>query len=80
VDLAGGYRPHDGDIDRRVVERMLEPASALFREGRLAVSEVHQMRDGQLYWGMLSAIAGGASFYGFERCAWGETRHVVPRS
>jgi uncharacterized protein len=61
VDLAGGYRPHDGDIDRWVVERMLEPASALFREGRLAVSEDHQLRDGQLYWGMLGAIAGGAS-------------------
>jgi AAA+ ATPase superfamily predicted ATPase len=61
VDLAGGYRPTDGDVDRWTIERLLDPASALFREGRLAVSEDPQLRDGQLYWGMLSAIAGGAN-------------------
>ncbi len=61
VDLAGGYRPADGDIDRWVIDRLLDPASALFREGRLAVSEDQQLREGQLYWGMLAAIAGGAN-------------------
>lgn len=60
VDLAGGYRPTDGNIDRWTIERMLDPASALFREGRLAVAEDQQLREGQLYWGMLAAIAGGA--------------------
>ena len=61
IDLAGGYRPEDGDIDRWVINRILDPASALFREGRLAVAEDQQLRDGQLYWGMLTAIAGGAN-------------------
>ena len=60
VDLAGGHRPTDGDIDRWTIERMLDPASALFREGRLAVAEDQQLRDGHLYWGMLAAIADGA--------------------
>ena len=61
VDLAGGYRPLDGDIDRWVIDRILDPASALFREGRLAVSEDQQLRDGQLYWGMLAAVAAGSN-------------------
>jgi uncharacterized protein len=60
IDHAGGHRPTDGDIDRWTIQRILDPSSALFREGRLAVAEDQQLRDGQIYWAMLSAIAGGA--------------------
>ncbi len=60
VDLAGGRRPTDGNIDGWVIDRLLDTSSALFREGRLAVSEDAQLGDGQLYWGMLAAIAQGA--------------------
>ena len=44
-----------------MIDRILDPASALFREGRLAVSEDQQLRDGQLYWGMLAAVAAGSN-------------------
>ena len=61
LELAGGHIPALGDVDAWVVERLLDPASALFREGRLAVSEDNQLGDGHLYWGMLAAIAQGAT-------------------
>jgi DNA-binding MarR family transcriptional regulator len=70
VDLAGGYRPTDGNVDRWIIERLLDPSSALFREGRLAVAEDQQLRDGHLYWGMLAAIAGGAD-------RWAELSHIL---
>jgi uncharacterized protein len=60
LDLAAGRRPTDGDIDKWVIECLLNPASALFREGRLAVSEDQQLGDAQLYWSLLAAIAQGA--------------------
>jgi uncharacterized protein len=59
--LAGGDAPqHDADLARWVADRLLDPSSSLFREGRIVVSEDPQLGDQQLYWGLLSAIASGA--------------------
>jgi uncharacterized protein len=59
--LAGGDAPrHDADLARWVADRLLDPSSSLFREGRIVVSEDSQLGDQQLYWGLLSAIASGA--------------------
>ena len=60
LELAAGQAPERGDVDRWVMQKLLDPSSALFREGRLAVAEGGDLGDGQLYWGMLGAIAAGA--------------------
>jgi uncharacterized protein len=57
-DLAGSL-PERGDIDKWVVRRLLDPRSALFREGRIVVSEDSMLVDQQLYWSVLGALAAG---------------------
>jgi hypothetical protein len=42
-----------------VCRRLLEPSSALFREGRIVVAEDTELVDQQLYWGLLGAVASG---------------------
>jgi uncharacterized protein len=55
-----GELPVDGDIDRWVVEQVFNPASPLFREGRVVVAEDPALADQSLYWGVLGALADGA--------------------
>ena len=57
--LAAGDLPRTGGIERWVVRRLLDPSSALFREGRVVVAEDTELVDQQLYWGLLGAIAAG---------------------
>ena len=59
VELAQDDRPSDGDVDAWAVRRLLDPSSALFREGRIVVTEDASLGDRQMYWGLLSAIADG---------------------
>jgi uncharacterized protein len=56
--LAAGELPNRG-VERWVLRRLLDPSSALFREGRIVVAEDSELADQQLYWGLLSAIAVG---------------------
>ena len=56
----GGHPPIDGDIDRWVVGNVLDPASPLFREGRVVIAEDPALAEQSLYWGVLGAIADGA--------------------
>ena len=56
--LAGGVPSH-GDIESWVARRILDPASPLFREGRLLVAEEPAFSDRAMYWGVLGAIAEG---------------------
>lgn len=51
--------PRRGDIDTWVVRRLLDQRSALFREGRIVVSEDPILADQHLYWGVLGALAEG---------------------
>ncbi len=61
LQLADGDTPGvDGDLDAWVVRRMLNPASSLHRDGRIAVAEDAQLGDRQLFWGLMSAVADGA--------------------
>ena len=62
--LASRDSPTDGDLDRWVVDRLLDPPSSLFRDGRIAVAEDVQLGDQQRYWGLLAAIADGARTWG----------------
>lgn len=57
--FAAGDRPTDGDIRRWVLRRLLDPSSALFREGRVVVAEDEELSDQQLYWGLLGTVASG---------------------
>jgi uncharacterized protein len=72
--LADGDTPKDGNLDRWVVDRLLDPSSSLFRDGRIAVAEDLQLGDQQRYWGLLAAIADGARTWGALETALGQTR------
>ena len=60
LGFAAGARPRGGDVNSWVRRRLLEPASALFREGRIVVTEDDALADQRLFWGLLGAIATGA--------------------
>jgi uncharacterized protein len=62
--FAAGDRPLDGDIRRWVLRRLLDPSSALFREGRVVVAEDEELSDQQLYWGLLGTVASGVRRWG----------------
>lgn len=62
--FAGFDRPTNGNIDRWVCRRLLDPSSALFREGRVVVAEDEELVDQKLYWGLLGAVASGKSRWG----------------
>jgi uncharacterized protein len=64
----------DGDIDGWVIRRLLNPASSLYRDGRIAVAEDSQLGDRQLYWGLMSAVADGARRWSEIQAALGTGR------
>jgi uncharacterized protein len=57
--FAAGDLPSPGNIERWVLRRLLDPSSALFREGRIVIAEDTELVDQQLYWGLLGAVASG---------------------
>ncbi len=59
LELASEDRPQGTRLDDWVVRRLLEPASALYREGRVVITEDSALTDRQLYWALLAAIADG---------------------
>lgn len=59
-DFAGADRPASvADIDRWVVDNLLNPSSAFFREGQILLEEESAISDDALYWSVLTAIASG---------------------
>lgn len=58
-DFAAGDRPDDGDVGGWAVRNLLNPASPLFREGRVVVAEDPALSEQALYWSVLGAIADG---------------------
>lgn len=60
LGFASGERPKGGDVNGWVRRRLLAPGSALFREGRIVVTEDDALADQRLYWGLLGAIATGS--------------------
>ncbi len=62
--FAAGDLPSPGNIERWVLRRLLDPSSALFREGRIVVAEDTELVDQQLYWGLLGAVASGKRRWG----------------
>ncbi len=59
-DFAGSDHPDSlADIDRWVVNNLLNPSSAFFREGQILLEEESDISDDALYWSVLTAIAAG---------------------
>jgi AAA+ ATPase superfamily predicted ATPase len=59
-DFCAGDAPADtADIDAWVVRRLLNPASAMFREGRVLLAEETAIIDPAPYYAVLAAIARG---------------------
>lgn len=58
--MSGGT-PGRGELDQWVADGLLDPASAIFREGNVLVYEQPDVADPALYFSVLGAIAGGAA-------------------
>jgi uncharacterized protein len=59
--MAFGPPSNRGSFDRWVADRLLNPASAIFREGSLLLREESGVTDPAPYHGVLAAIAAGAA-------------------
>jgi uncharacterized protein len=51
----------DGDVDRFIIDHVLQPTSVLYGEGRAVVAEDDSLEDKALYWAVLNAVSDGAS-------------------
>ena len=60
IRFASGERPEHGNVRDWVFRRLLDPSSALFREGRIVIAEDGELKDQLLYWGLLGSVAHGA--------------------
>lgn len=62
-EFVGGDAPADvGDVEHWLGDRVLDPASPLFREGRVLLAEDPELatvRDRGLYYSVLAAVANG---------------------
>jgi AAA+ ATPase superfamily predicted ATPase len=60
LEMCGGAAPSDlGNLDRWVIRRLLNPASAMFREGLSLLREEPSIADPTSYAAVLSALAAG---------------------
>lgn len=59
--FCGFNAPVRGNVDRWVVDHLLDPSSPLFHEGQLLVAEDPTLVDKALYWSVLGAVADGLS-------------------
>lgn len=80
LTFAGGDRPKAGDIPSWACRRLLDPSSALFREGRIVVAEDEELTDQKLYWGMLSAVASGVQRWSEIEATLGASRGSMAHS
>lgn len=77
LDFAAGRRPADFEtFDEWVCEVLLNPAGALFREGRLLVDEP-ALQDRGLYHGILAAVAAGHTRRGRIAAALGRPANTL---
>lgn len=60
LDMCGKAPARSRDFDRWVIETLLNPSSAMFREGDILVREEQQVSDPALYHAVLATLAGGA--------------------
>jgi hypothetical protein len=74
LDMCGGAGPRSTrGFDAWVCGVLLNPASAMFREGAVVVAEDQQVTDSALYFAVLSAISSGRTRRGEIAAALGRT-------
>jgi uncharacterized protein len=78
--FVAGDRPKSGDVSSWACRRLLEPSSALFREGRIVVAEDEELTDQKLYWGMLGAVASGVRRWSDIEATLGASRGSMAHS
>jgi AAA+ ATPase superfamily predicted ATPase len=76
LDFAGGRTPRGATLDDWVCEVLLNPAGALFREGRILTDEP-SLVDRGLYHGILAAVAGGCTKRGQIAAALGRPDNTL---
>lgn len=59
--MSGGAPAAAADFDQWVADGLLDPASALFREGNVLLHEQPEVSDPALYFSVLGAVADGAA-------------------
>ncbi len=80
LTFAAGDRPQAGDVPSWACRRLLDPSSALFREGRIVVAEDEELTDQKLYWGMLGTVASGVRRWGDIEATLGASRGSMAHS
>ncbi len=78
LDFCDRDRPADSDdFDAWVVRRLINPASAMFREGRVLLAEDSTIRASSTYYAVLTAIAYGATRRGQIAAALGREQGAI---
>ncbi|MGQ0779349.1 MAG: ATP-binding protein [Pseudonocardiales bacterium] len=78
LDYADGQPPADaGSFDDWVVQHVLNPSSAFFREGRLLVGEEPTLGDSSLYFSVLAALSTGRTRRSEIASALGRTENAL---
>jgi uncharacterized protein len=75
--VLAGATPSRGNVEAWLAERVLDPASPLFREGRILVTEEASFSDRALYWSVLGAIADGRRRRLDIAAALGRSEHAI---
>ncbi len=78
--FAGGHTPERGNVDKWATKYLLDPASPLFHEGQLLVSDDPTLVDKSLYWAVLGAVADGNASRGGIAKAIGRTSPALAQA
>lgn len=77
-DMSGAERPTStGSLDRWVSRHLLDPSSAMFREGNALLSEQERVADTAVYFAVLAAISQGRTRRGEIAAAIGKAEGAL---
>lgn len=77
-DMSGGGGPQSlADLDEWVTTALLDPASAMFREGRVLLAEEERVTDMAVYFSVLTAVSQGKTRRGEIAAAMGRAEGAL---
>lgn len=78
LDMCGGVGPTSaGELDDWVARSLLDPSSAMFREGNVLLSEEERIADTAMYFSVLTAISQGKTRRGEIAAAIGKAEGAL---